>query len=391
MGAPPGPGVLTFRVEVATLSVESAHSVPSESRSVGREPRSVGRECSLCTERVALCRYSTRASTARGVLCRYSARASTSRATLCRAWGRLLGTESRRALPAAPGPRTLRRTPRLDAGQHGREATARAPRGPASTAARVLAGIRPHATPRAATLSPGSHGTSHRAERCGTPLSGAWARRSLCTSRLHPDPVHPSAFAGRPRPLMLPDFHGGSPLVRRLLGQLRQASRSARRLSRCRNRQAQKSLAARFPLHDPGVSLRRVSCPCRRRTRSTKAHTTGASIATRDRCLDTRRAATASSPSDTSECRGGAGPRHPKAAFRSAPPDCEVPWDPGESVAARGVACGRMPVRTRAAVDAGPRRGTSSCLAAVLPGVQARRPPEGAWARLRRSRCLRRQ
>jgi hypothetical protein len=36
---------------------------------------------------------------------------------------------------------------RTDAGQHGREATDRAPHGPASTAARVLAGIRPRSPP----------------------------------------------------------------------------------------------------------------------------------------------------------------------------------------------------------------------------------------------------
>jgi hypothetical protein len=79
----------------------------------------------------------------------------------------------------------------------------------------------------------------------------------------------------------------------------------------------------------------------------------------------------------------------PEAAYRSAPPDSWLPREPREIVGAMGGEHGRMPARTRAAVDVGPR-----CARAVVsrprwPGVLARRPPEGAWARLRRLSALR--
>jgi hypothetical protein len=68
--------------------------------------------------------------------------------------------------------------------------------------------------------------------------------------------------------------------------------------------------------------------------------------------------------------RGGAGPMHPRRRTAALRPISRVPRDPGESVGARGGAHGRMPARTRAAVDAGPPGARAGRLTAGM----ARRP-----------------
>jgi hypothetical protein len=58
-----------------------------------------------------------------------------------------------------------------------------------------------------------------------------------------------------------------------------------------------------------------------------------------------------------------------------------------EAASARCIArAGGCQRRSRAEVDVGPRGGVGRCLAAGMPDGQARRPPEGAWARRGRSR-----
>jgi hypothetical protein len=102
---------------------------------------------------------------------------------------------------AAPSPRTLWRTSRLAAGPHGRESTARAPRGPASTATRHNLGVRPFPLPIAPTGSPAAH-SAHAPGGAGCDAaSGAWARRSLLPTEPHgDDPAdRPDSFHCPPR------------------------------------------------------------------------------------------------------------------------------------------------------------------------------------------------
>jgi hypothetical protein len=60
-------------------------------------------------------------------------------------------------------------------------------------------------------------------------------------------------------------------------------------------------------------------------------------------------------PMQNRERTGCAGPMHPRRRTAALRPITRVPRHPRESVAAPGCAHGRMPARTRAAVDAGPR------------------------------------
>ena len=76
--------------------------------------------------------------------------------------------------------------------------------------------------------------------------------------------------------------------------------------------------------------------------------------------------------------------RAPEAAYRSAPP---VTWEAGEQRAILESRAGRARADANEDASRGGRRAvrcTSSCIIARPPGGQARRPPEGAWARLRR-------